>query len=157
MRSPHRYAVMEGYLDDAAATAAVFDDGWLRTGDVVRLDPDGFVHYVDRARDIIKRAGENISAREVEAVLETHPQVREAAVVGVPDTLREELPVAFVVREPGTGVDAEALREHCAEQLARHKVPAGFRFLDDLPRTAVGKVEKKALRASAGATPAEEP
>lgn len=148
---------MEGYLDDEAASAAAFDDGWLRTGDVVRVDPDGFVHFLDRAKDIIKRAGENISAREVEAVLETHPDVAEAAVVGVPDALREELPVAFVVREPGAGVDADALREHCAAGLARHKVPAGFRFLDDLPRTAVGKVEKKALRARAATTPEQEP
>lgn len=147
VRSHSRWGIMHGYDGDPQATATVLRDGWLHTGDMMRQDEDGYFYFVDRAKDIIKRAGENISAREVEKTLELHPGVAEAAVVGRFDRLREEVPVAFVVaRVPGLAVD-EVLA-WCRSQLAPHKVPATLYIVDSLPKTAVGKIEKKLLRAS---------
>ncbi len=140
--------VMRGYLDDPAASGAVLRDGWLHTGDVVRADGDGFFSFVDRAKDMIKRSGENVAASEVESVLEAHPQVAEAAVVGVPDPVRDEEIVAYVVSADG-GFDLDSLRDWCAEHLARFRIPGRFIAVEELPRTAVGKVRKGALRARA--------
>lgn len=146
LRSHSRFGIMHGYDGDPQATAAALAGGWLHTGDMMRQDEDGYFYFVDRAKDIIKRAGENISAREVEKSLELHAGVLEAAVVGRPDRLREEVPVAFVVaRSPGL-LEADLLA-WCREQLAPHKVPAAIHLVDRLPKTAVGKIEKKQLRA----------
>ena len=147
LRSHSRWGLMHGYEGDPEATAKVLRDGWLHTGDMMRQDEDGYFYFVDRAKDIIKRAGENISAREVEKTLELHPGIVEAAVVGRFDRLREEVPVAFVVpRTPGLA--AEEVLAWCRSQLAPHKVPATLYIVDSLPKTAVGKIEKKLLRAS---------
>lgn len=147
LRSHSRWGLMHGYEGDPEATAKVLRDGWLHTGDMMRQDEDGYFYFVDRAKDIIKRAGENISAREVEKTLELHPGIVEAAVVGRFDRLREEVPVAFVVpRTPGLA--AEDVLAWCRSQLAPHKVPATLYIVDSLPKTAVGKIEKKLLRAS---------
>lgn len=147
VRSHSRWGLMHGYVGDAQATANTLQDGWLHTGDMMRQDEDGYFYFVDRAKDIIKRAGENISAREVEKTLERHPGILEAAVVGRFDRLREEVPVAFVVpRAPGLA-EQEVLA-WCRSQLAPHKVPAALYIVDSLPKTAVGKIEKKQLRAS---------
>ena len=147
LRSHSRWGVMHGYEGDPEATAKVLRDGWLHTGDMMRQDEDGYFYFVDRAKDIIKRAGENISAREVEKTLELHPGILEAAVVGRFDRLREEVPVAFVVpRNPGLAT--EEVLAWCRSQLAPHKVPATLYIVDSLPKTAVGKIEKKLLRAS---------
>jgi crotonobetaine/carnitine-CoA ligase len=138
-------SLMAGYLDDPDATAAVLKDGWLSTGDVVRRDADGLLRFVGRARDMIKRAGENVAAGEVEAVLLDHPDVADAAVVGVPDPVRDEQIVAFVVRRDGANPSKEALREWCAERLAVFRMPSHFRIVPELPRTAVGKIQKHKL------------
>ena len=139
-------SLMAGYLDDPAATAAVLKDGWLATGDVVRWDSDGLLRFVGRARDMIKRAGENVAASEVEAVLLDHPDVADAAVVGVPDPVRDEQIVAFVVHRHGTNPSHETLRDWCAARLALFRVPSHFRIVSELPRTAVGKIQKHRLK-----------
>lgn len=147
VRSHSRWGIMHGYDGDTAATAKALEGGWLHTGDMMRQDEDGYFYFVDRAKDIIKRAGENISAREVEKALEQHPGIIEAAVVGRFDRLREEVPVAFVVpRTPG--LQAQEVLAFCRSQLAPHKVPETLYIVDTLPRTAVGKIEKKLLRES---------
>jgi crotonobetaine/carnitine-CoA ligase len=138
--------LMQGYLNDEEATSQAIREKWLHTGDNVRLDGDGLRSFVDRARDMIKRAGENVSPGEVERVLSEHEEVFEAAVIGVPDPMRDEAIVAYVVRRPGATVTAEELVGWCAGKLARFKVPEEVLFGDSLPRTSVGKVAKHALR-----------
>jgi crotonobetaine/carnitine-CoA ligase len=138
--------LMAGYLNDEAATAATLRDGWLATGDIVRLDEDGLVSFVDRDKDMIRRAGENVAAGEVESVLREHPDVRDACVVGVPDAMRDEAIAAFVVLRPDGAVSEEGIVAWCAERLASFRVPSSVEFLDALPRTAVGKIQKHVLR-----------
>ena len=142
--------VMAGYLKNPEATAATLrtlpDGTWLFSGDTVRADADGFLYFVDRGKDLIKRAGENISSVEVEAVILDCPGVLDACVVGVPDPLRDEAVVAAVVRRPDAEVTAEQVRAHCAARLASFKVPERVVFLDALPRTSVGKVQKQLVR-----------
>jgi acyl-CoA synthetase (AMP-forming)/AMP-acid ligase II len=131
-------------LDDAEATAAAMDDGWLRTGDILRLDPDGLYSFVDRRKDMIKRAGENVAASEVEAVLLEHPAVRDAAVFGIPDAIRDEEIVACVAL--GAAVDPAALMAWCGDRLAAFRVPGRIVVVDEMPRTPVGKIQKHVLR-----------
>jgi carnitine-CoA ligase len=138
--------IMQGYYRDPEATAATIVDGWLHTGDNGYFDADGFLYFYDRAKDVIKRGGENVSATEVETTLTGHPAVALAAVIGIPDPIRDEAVMAFVVPEPGAEPGEEELRQHCAEQLARFKVPTVIRLVDSLPTTSIGKVEKKTLR-----------
>jgi crotonobetaine/carnitine-CoA ligase len=138
--------LMKGYFQDPAATAAALRDGWLHTGDNGLFDERGYVYFVDRKKDMIKRSGENISASEVETVLTGHPQIVEAAVIGVPDPIRDEMVMAVVVARPGARLDATAVRDHCREHLSEFKVPTVVEFLPALPRTSIGKVEKKLLR-----------
>jgi crotonobetaine/carnitine-CoA ligase len=112
----------------------------------VRVDADEFVHFVDRARDMIKRAGENIAAGEIEAVANAHPAVFEAAAVGIPDPMRDEAIKLFVVTT--AELSEEDLLSWCRERLAPFKVPSLVAFVDALPRTSVGKVRKEVLRGS---------
>jgi crotonobetaine/carnitine-CoA ligase len=139
---------MAGYLNDPDATHDVIKAGWLSTGDLVRQDSDGMISFVGRTRDMIRRAGENVAAGEVEAVLLDHPLVNDAAVVGVPDPIRDEEIVAFVVISPGAPVAEEELREWCRERLASFRVPGHISIQRELPHTAVGKVQKHQLRAA---------
>ena len=139
--------VMRGYLNRPEETAAVLRDGWLRSGDLGYVDADGYLFLTDRKKDIIIRGGENISAREVEDVIYRHPAVLEAAVVGMPDPDLGEQPVACVVPRPGATIDAGELIEFCRERLARFKTPRRVVVLEDLPKNAVGKIVKAALRA----------
>jgi carnitine-CoA ligase len=118
-------------------------DGWFPTGDLARIDADGRVYHLGRRKDVIRRSGENIAAREVEDVLSSHPRVRLAAVLGVPDEIRGEEVKAFVVAD---GVTAAELAAFCAERLAAFKVPAFWEFRDDLPRTPSERVAKELLR-----------
>jgi carnitine-CoA ligase len=134
-----------GYLHDPAATAAALADGWLRTGDIVRVDRRGYFTFVDRRKDMIKRSGENVAASEVEAVLGEHPAVSDVAVVGVTDRIRDEAIVAFVVA--AKPVSARDLTVWCSARLAKFRVPSEFVFRRELPRTSVGKVQKRLLRA----------
>jgi len=140
-------SLMAGYLNDEEATAATLRDGWLFTGDIVRLDKDGLVTFVDRDKDMIKRAGENVAASEVESVLRDHPLVRDACVVGVEDAMRDEAIAAFVVLDGGDGETTEEdIIAWCAERLASFRVPSTVDFVGALPRTAVGKIQKHVLK-----------
>ncbi|OUO90353.1 crotonobetaine/carnitine-CoA ligase [Gordonibacter sp. An230] len=146
VRGERGIALMKGYYADAEATARAVDEGgWYLTGDKGYRDADGWFYFVDRKSNMIKRAGENISASEVEDVLAEHPFVSEAAVIGVPDPVRDQAVKAFVVLERGTKATVEELVGHCARHLADYKVPTIVEIVEDLPRTSVGKVAKKLL------------
>ncbi len=136
-----------GYYRDPQATAATFQDGWLHTGDLVRLDDNGFAYFVDRAKDMIKRSGENVSAGEIERVAADHPEIAECAAIGVPDPVRDEAIVLVAVPTPGTCPSPEDVIAWCAGRLAPYKVPGAVIFADVLPRTSVGKIAKGRLRA----------
>jgi len=147
--------LMDRYEADPQATEVAFRGGWFHTGDLARMDDAGRVYLVGRLKDMIRRAGENVSAREVEDVLLTHPGVRLAAVVAVPDDLRGEEVKAFLSL---TGTDLPApelvaeLAEYCGQRLARFKVPRYWEVCDDLPVTASHRVAKARLVAVPGRT-----
>ena len=143
LRGPH---VVQGYWGAPEKSRAAIQDGWLRTGDVARIDADGFVFILDRTKDMINRGGEKIYGLEVENVLYAYPGVAEAAVAGVPHVVFGEVPVAFVVPLPGVTIDREGLRAHCVARLADFKVPVEVRVLEKLPRNPGGKVLKHELR-----------
>jgi long-chain acyl-CoA synthetase len=137
-------AVMNGYWENPEATAASIVDGWLYTGDVGRLDEDGFLTLLDRSKDLIISGGSNIYPREVEEALLTHESVAEVAVIGRPDPEWGEVVIAFVVtRQPMTSAELDA---HCLNEIARFKRPKHYRFVDELPKNNYGKVLKTALR-----------
>jgi fatty-acyl-CoA synthase len=138
--------VFAGYFRDPAATAAVLAGGWLHTGDLVERDADGYIKVVDRLKDIYISGGENVAPAEVEAALLAHPAVAQAAVVGVADDRWGETGVAFVVIRAGMATDEQELLEHCAEHLARFKVPRRIETVGALPRTALNKVLRSRLR-----------
>jgi len=138
-------SVMAGYLDMPEATAKALRDGWLFTGDMGVLDPDGLLTLKDRSKDLIISGGSNIYPREVEEVLLTHPAVREVSVVGRPDPDWGEVVVAFVAAEPGFA-DTAALDALCLASIARFKRPKEYRFVEALPKNNYGKIEKKTLR-----------
>jgi long-chain acyl-CoA synthetase len=139
--------LIRGYWNKPEATADAFIDGWLHTGDLGRMDDEGFIYVEDRAKDMVIRGGENIYCAEVEAAIYEHPSVYEAAVFGVPhDRLGEEL-VAAVVARDGETLDADELRRHVGERLAAFKVPSKVVLVDgQLPRGATGKILKRELR-----------
>jgi long-chain acyl-CoA synthetase len=137
---------MLGYLNRPDDTAAVIRDGWYHTGDLGRMDDDGYVYIVDRKTDLILVGGLNVYPSEVERVLSTHPGVAEAAVVGVPDTLRGEAVSALVIPRDGQVVATAELLQWCRQRLAAYKVPRSIRLVTELPRTVTGKVLKSALR-----------
>jgi len=144
--------MMSGYYRDPALTAQVLDgDGWLYTGDVGILDADGYLRLVDRKKDLIIRGGQNVYPAEVEACLKRCAGVRQAAVVGLPNAAAGEAIWAYVEPYPGAALTAAALLDYCRGQLAPFKVPERVRFVDRLPTTATGKVEKYRLRALAQA------
>jgi carnitine-CoA ligase len=138
--------IMLGYYADEAATAEAIREGRLHTGDNAYADEDGYLFFFDRKKDMIKRAGENVSALEVEAVLVEHPAVAEAAVVGIPDAIRDEAVAAIIVPAHDPPPSEDELREHCSRLLARFKVPTVLAFADELPKTSIGKVRKDVLR-----------
>jgi acyl-CoA synthetase (AMP-forming)/AMP-acid ligase II len=138
--------VMRGYLGLPDETARTVVDGWLHTGDVGRFDADGFLVLVDRIKDMIIRGGENIYPKEIENVLHAHPAVLEAAVVGAPDPVLGEVPVAYVALLPGSAVTAGELVGHCRGSLARVKVPVSVVVTESLPKNPVGKIDKPRLR-----------
>ena len=141
--------LFSGYLDDVETTAASFRNGWFLTGDRATRTADGRHRFDGRRSDVLKVAGENVSTVEVEAMLTSHPEVFEAAVVGAPDPIRDEVPVAFVVPAAGARPDPDALIEWCSQHLAKAKVPTAIGLLDELPRTSVGKIRKFVLAAGA--------
>lgn len=150
-------ALMLGYWRDPELTASVLTaDGWYRTGDLVEIDPHGFVHVVGRLSDVIIRGGANVSPAEVEAVLLRHPAVREATVVGVPDAVYGEEVVAAVVLEPGLEtIDVDDITRHCAAALAGYKRPTRYVLVPRLPRNAhTGKVQRREVAAQLARRPA---
>lgn len=138
--------VMTGYLGRPDATADTVRDGWLHTGDIGILDDDGYLRIVDRIKDMIIRGGENIYPKEIENVLAGCAGVLEVAVVGAPDAVLGEVPVAFVAPYPGVDVDTDVLRDACYAQLAKFKVPIAFHVLETIPKNPVGKIDKPTLR-----------
>lgn len=146
--------IVRGYWNDRQATAQTFVDGWVRTGDLARLDDEGFCTIVDRAKDIVIRGGENIYSIEVEDVLYAHPAVTDAALVGVPDRVLGEVPAAVVHLCPGCAASEGELQDFVRARLAGFKVPVAIRFSDTvLPRNANGKILKDELRAMFTAAP----
>jgi long-chain acyl-CoA synthetase len=139
--------VIKGYINRPEATADSITDGWLHTGDVARVDEDGFIFIVDRKKDMVLRGGENVYCAEVEASVHQHDAVAECCVFGVPDARLGEEVAAAVVLHPGQSLDAEGLRAHLATRLSRHKIPHYIWFLtDSIPRNANGKFLKRELR-----------
>ncbi|MET0447799.1 MAG: AMP-binding protein [Aeromicrobium sp.] len=141
--------VMAGYLHRPEETARTIVDGWLRTGDVGRFDEDGYLVLVDRVKDMIIRGGENIYPKEIESVLYQHPEVLEAAVIGRPDDVLGEVPIAFVALRPGAAVDEDELLELCRGVLSAFKLPVHIELVGELPKNPVGKIDKPALRLTA--------
>jgi fatty-acyl-CoA synthase len=138
--------VMAGYYNDPDATATAFRGGVFHSGDAAVVHPDGYAEIRDRIKDVIISGGENISSVEVEGVLLRHPAVQEVAVVGMPHDRWGEAPHAFVIRQPGAAVTEEELRQFARDSMAHFKVPQSFRFVDELPKTATGKIQKYVLR-----------
>jgi long-chain acyl-CoA synthetase len=138
---------VKGYWNKAEATEASFGDGWFKSGDLARVDDEGFVYIVDRAKDMVIRGGENVYCVEVEAAIFEHPDVHDVAVIGVPHQVLGEEVGAVVVLRPGAGLSADDVRAHVAERLAGFKVPAHVYFREEpLPRNPAGKVLKRDLR-----------
>jgi fatty-acyl-CoA synthase len=138
--------VMEGYYADPDSTAIAFQGGWFHSGDAAVVHSDGYAEIRDRIKDVIISGGENISSVEVEGMLLRHPAVQEAAVVGLPDERWGEAPHAFIVLKPGAQASDDELRHFMRDNLAHFKVPKSFTMVDDLPKTATGKIQKFVLR-----------
>jgi carnitine-CoA ligase len=160
--------IMKGYFNNPSATEDTIQDGWLYTGDNARVDEHGYFHFVDRIKDMIKRSGENVAACEVEQVLAQHPAVYDCAVIGIPDTIRDESIKAYVILRPGYRSDFDRpgytlgcvleneLISFCQSRLAKFKVPEVIEFVTDLPRTSVGKIQKHILRKQSAIAAAKE-
>lgn len=140
-------SMMIGYHDDPEATKQAFTDGWYRTGDVARVDEDGYLYIVDRIKDMIVTGGENVYSKEVEDVLAAHPGVAGAAVVGKPHPQWGETVVAMIVRSPDSTVSGDELTTFLRERIAQYKIPREYKFVEELPYTPTGKVKKYVLRA----------
>jgi carnitine-CoA ligase len=138
--------LMKGYFKNDEATRQTFKGDWLLTGDNAYVGEDGYFYFVDRMKDMIKRSGENVAANEVESVLVEHEAVYEAAVIGIPDEIRDEAIKAYVIVNKGSAVTEAELIEHCQVRLAKFKVPEFIEFVEDFPRTPVGKIQKHILR-----------
>ncbi|MFW6448414.1 MAG: AMP-binding protein [Halobacteriota archaeon] len=138
--------ITPGYWERPEANESAFEDGWLRTGDIARVDEDGFYYLVDRLKNMFISGGENVYPAEIERVLLAHPAVDEAAVVAVEDDQWGEVGRAFVVPVAGEAIDEDGILEHCRERLAGYKVPKHVEFLDEMPRTPAGNVERGRLR-----------
>jgi carnitine-CoA ligase len=147
-------ALFSGYYKNDEATKACMRDGWFFTGDNGKIDEDGYFHFFDRSKDVIKRAGENIAATEVERVLNDHPGILESAAIGVFDPLRDEAVKVYVVLQPGHVLTEDEVRAWCAKYLAKFKVPSFVEFRDELPKTSIGKIMKYELRAQHNASAA---
>ena len=138
--------LMKAYYNNPEATAETIRDGWLYTGDNAYMDEDGYFHFVDRKKDMIKRSGENVAATEVEYVISLHPKVKENVVIGVPDPIRDEAIMALIILNPGETCEEQEIIDWCAEKLAKFKVPGFVKFKEDFPRTSIGKVQKNILK-----------
>src|SRR5690606_15067692 len=141
------YSVMLGYWEQPEKTAEVLQDGWMATGDIGVMDDDGYVEITGRIKDLVIRGGENISPREIEEFLYTHPDVLDAQVVGVADPrFGEEVMAWLRMREGTVPLTAEAVREFCSGRLAHYKIPRYVQVVDEFPMTVTGKIRKVELR-----------
>ncbi|MDD3893924.1 MAG: long-chain fatty acid--CoA ligase [Syntrophomonadaceae bacterium] len=138
--------IMSAYWKNPGETDNVLRDGWLYTGDIATMDEDGFFTIVDRKKDMILCSGFNVFCREIDEVLYTHPKVLDACAIGIPDPKRGETPKIFVILKPGETMTEEEVKEHCRKSLAPYKVPTHVEFINELPRTSVGKPMRNALR-----------
>ena len=138
--------VMAGYHNRPDETADVLKNGWLFTGDIAKMDEEGWTYIVDRKKDLINASGYKVWPNEVEEVLFEHPKIHEAAVIGIPDETRGETVKAFVVMEPGQTATVDEIRAFCKEKMAVYKVPTHIDFVEDLPKTQVGKILRRELR-----------
>jgi long-chain acyl-CoA synthetase len=142
--------IMKGYWRRPEATAEAIPDGWFRTGDLGRVDADGYFTIVDRKKDLIIRGGYNVYPREIEEVIYEHPAVAEVAVIGLPDPDLGEEVGAAVALKPGASATADELREHVKTQVAAYKYPRHLWIVDALPKTATGKILKREIGPPAG-------
>ena len=138
--------VMKGYLNHAEATREALRDGWLHTGDMARIDGDGYVFIVDREKDMILTGGFNLYPREIEETLHQHPAVSEAAVVGIPDEEKGEIPAAFVILKEGNEASEKEIIDFCRKRMAVYKAPRKVCFKAELPRNPSGKILKRRLK-----------
>jgi len=138
--------VMKGYWNKPEETAQTLRGGWLHTGDIARMDEEGYFFIVDRIKDMIKTVGENVYPREVEEVLFTHPKVKDVVVVGLPEAFKGEKIKAYIVLKEGVTSTAEEIIQFCRVQLSKFKVPKEIEFRKELPKTLVGKVLRRVLR-----------
>ena len=141
-----RGPIMKGYYNNPQATAEVVKDGWLYTGDIGRVDEDGYLFILGRKKEMIIQKGQNTFPGDIEAVLKTHPKVAETAVVGVPDELRGEIVRAYISLKKGEMVTEEEIKHFCREHMANYKVPKQIVFLESLPKTATGQIRKEDLK-----------
>jgi long-chain acyl-CoA synthetase len=141
--------VMKGYWNMPSETKHALRDGWLYTGDVARIDEEGYFYIIDRKKDMIISEGFNVYPNEIDEVILQHPKVAEAAAVGVPDRLRGERVILYVVPEEGKTVNQDEIIAFCREKLAKYKVPRKVEFINELPKTPVGKVLRRVLREEA--------
>jgi acyl-CoA synthetase (AMP-forming)/AMP-acid ligase II len=142
-RSP---SIMQGYVGSPEATAEVIKDGWLHSGDLCRYDEDGFVFFVDRLKDVIRRGGVNIASAEVEQALRESPDIADIAAVPAPHAVLGEVVRVVVVRADGSTIDEQGVKDFAATRLADFKIPRVVDFVDELPRNDMGKVQKARLR-----------
>jgi fatty-acyl-CoA synthase len=141
------YMVMKGYDQDPDATARAIDpDGWLHTGDLATMRPDGYFHITGRLKEMIIRGGENIYPREIEEFLHTHPKIADVYVVGLPDERLGEAVLAWVRVKAGEALTADELRDYCRGRIAHFKIPEHIRFVENFPMTVTGKVQKYRIR-----------
>jgi long-chain acyl-CoA synthetase len=139
--------VMQGYCGNPQATRETIEpDGWLHTGDIARIDAEGFIYIVDRKKDMILTAGFNVYPAELERVIAAHPHVAMVAVGAIADEAKGELPKAYIVPKNGMKPEAEEIIEYCREHLAAYKVPRAVQFVDDLPKTSTGKIVRRRLK-----------
>jgi fatty-acyl-CoA synthase len=143
--------VAAGYYNDERSAESFTEDGWLRTGDVATISAEGYIRLVDRTKDVVKSGGEWISSVALENEIMAHPKVREAAVIALPDERWGERPCACVVPEPGADLDADEVRDFLEGRVARWWIPERVEFIEEVPKTSVGKFSKKTLRERYGA------
>ncbi len=153
VRGMGKYWVMKEYYRDPAASAETLKDGWLHTGDLGYMDDEGYFYFLERKKEMIRVGGENVAAREVEMILNQHPGIAESAVIGTVDESGNETIKAFLVLKTGWEIISPELKEYCQKKMAKFKVPKEFEIRADLPRTAAGKIDKKALRKLNESTP----
>ena len=137
---------MKGYIKDETKTKEAFKYGWFHSGDLARMDEQGYIWFEDRKKDMIKTGGENVPSIEVEKCIYNYPDVQEVAVVGLPDPKWIEIVAAFVVPKPGKTIDPDGLIKHCKANLAGYKVPKKVEIVKEIPKTATGKVRKNVIR-----------